>query len=90
MSTGARRLLYPVDLEPLNATTAYAITRQACLAMIDYVIPVHTGPDSWWQFVESGALERVRCGSPVRLERGLTSRARSTTAERRRRFDSGS
>ena len=58
------RLLYPIDLEPLNATTAYVITREACLSMIDFVIPVRTGPDSWSVFVQAGALDRVRCVQP--------------------------
>lgn len=61
---GKRRLLYPVDLEPLNAATAYVITREACLSMIDFVLPVRTGPDSWAAFVEGGAIDRVRCVHP--------------------------
>lgn len=61
---GDSRLLYPFDLEQLNATTAYVITREACLSMIDFVIPVRTGPDSWEVFVEAGALDRVRCVRP--------------------------
>jgi hypothetical protein len=62
--TDGSRLLYPVDVEPLNATVAYMITRDACLAMIDFVVPVRTGPDSWGVFVEQGALDRVRCVVP--------------------------
>ncbi|HUR85628.1 MAG TPA: glycosyltransferase family 25 protein [Solirubrobacteraceae bacterium] len=61
---GGRRLLYPMDVAPLTAATAYVITREACLSMSEFVIPVRAGPDSWGFFVEHGGLDRVRCVHP--------------------------
>jgi glycosyl transferase family 25 len=61
---GGARLLYPLDLAPLNSTMGYVITRSACRRMADLVLPIKVGPDSWAYFHEQGALERVRCVYP--------------------------
>jgi hypothetical protein len=61
-------LLYPVDLRPLNGAVGYIVTRRACAAMIDVNTPVKTGADSWFNFCELGALDRVRCVFPRPFE----------------------
>lgn len=58
------RVMYPMDLSPVNSTMAYVMTREGCLRMIDFVLPVKVGPDSWFNFHAQGALERVRCVFP--------------------------
>ena len=54
------RLLYPMDLRPLNSTMAYVITRSACLRLVDFIVPITVGADSWFGFHDEGVLDRVR------------------------------
>jgi len=58
---GDRLLADPLDPSLPIGGTAYAITREACEAMIE--LPHHE-PDAWGQFVANGGIERLRCVHP--------------------------
>lgn len=58
------RLLYPMDVGPIMAATAYAITRDACIGMLETAQPVRAASDSWGHHYDAGALDAVRCVVP--------------------------
>ena len=72
---GESTLMYPMELEPLNATGAYVLTAQAARKLSGFILPVRVGPDSWGVFHEGGALDRLRCvvPRPVRTRTDLKS-----------------
>jgi glycosyl transferase family 25 len=62
----SRRLALPIDINQwLMSSGAYIITREACERMIDCVLPVRVPTDDWRFFYREGALDRVRCVTPV-------------------------
>jgi glycosyl transferase family 25 len=61
----SRSLAYPIDVRQLGSSAAYLITREAALRMSGLVRPVRVSPDDWWWFYREGALDRVRCVTPL-------------------------
>jgi glycosyl transferase family 25 len=92
------KLRYPVDVHQPITTAAYLITREACEQLVDLVVPVRAGADSWGFFHDHGAVHRLRCVVPrpagVRTEfkstidyvSATSPRVRLTTAVSRHRI----
>lgn len=59
------QLLNIADLTHLASTGAYVVTAEACAAIIARNTPVRRKADAWQGFVVDGALDRVRCVSPM-------------------------
>lgn len=59
-----QRLLYPLDLKKLVCASAYVITADACETMIEALLPIRAGTDSWDAFHEWGGFECMRCIVP--------------------------
>lgn len=62
---GARRLVLPIDVRQPASSAGYVITRAAAKRMSESVLPVRVSPDDWWFFYREGALDRVRCVTPL-------------------------
>ncbi|HZR51158.1 MAG TPA: glycosyltransferase family 25 protein [Streptosporangiaceae bacterium] len=62
---GSRRLVLPIDIRQPGSSAGYVITREAAKRMSDSVLPVRVSPDDWWFFYREGALDRVRCVTPL-------------------------
>lgn len=62
---GARRLVLPIDVRQPASSAGYVITREAAKRMSESVLPVRVSPDDWWFFYREGALDRVRCVTPL-------------------------
>jgi glycosyl transferase, family 25 len=62
---GSRQLALPIDLRQPRSGGAYIITREACERMVKCVPPVRIQADMWWFFYREGAIDRVRCVSPL-------------------------
>jgi glycosyl transferase, family 25 len=92
------QLLYPIDVRQPASGVAYLITREACDALVELLVPVRAAVDSWGLFHEAGAVERLRCvvPRPVGLRTDFKStidylrtaslRARASTAISQRRI----
>jgi glycosyl transferase, family 25 len=63
-SLGAYRLLHPVDLRQIVASTAYVIGNAAARGLHDSILPVRAAPDSWAHYDRIGAVGRLRCVYP--------------------------
>lgn len=63
-SVGAHRLVYPLDLRQLVASTAYLIGNAAARGLHDSILPVRAAPDSWAHYHRIGAIKRLRCVYP--------------------------
>jgi len=63
--SGGRHLALPVDLSQPRSTGAYLITREACERMIKLVLPIRANADAWPFFYREGALDRLRCVTPL-------------------------
>jgi glycosyl transferase, family 25 len=61
----ARLLALPIEIRMISSGGAYIITREACERMIKCVLPARVNPDDWWYFYREGALDRVRCVTPI-------------------------
>lgn len=61
----SRSLAFPIDVRQLGSSAAYLITREAAARMADVISPVRVSPDDWWWFYREGALDRVRCVTPL-------------------------
>ena len=62
---GARRLVLPIDVRQPGSSAGYVITREAAKRMSESVLPVRVSPDDWWFFYREGAVDRVRCVTPL-------------------------
>lgn len=72
----SRQLALPVDIRQVKSAVAYVITREACERMSKVALPVRVNSDDWWFFYKEGALDRVRCVTPLTV--GLNYQFRST------------
>ena len=63
--SSSRLLALPIDVTQLRSTGAYVITREACERMIKCVLPIRAQADAWSWFYREGALDRVRCVTPL-------------------------
>ena len=61
----SRVLALPIDLSRLVGAGGYIITREACERLIKCAVPARGGADIWWTFYSEGALDRVRCVTPI-------------------------
>ena len=60
-----RLLALPIDITQPRSSAAYMITREACERMLKTALPVRVLADAWWHFYREGALDRVRCVTPM-------------------------
>lgn len=63
-----RQMLYPQDLAEVSSGAAYLITRQACAGLLSVNLPVASYADEWHVFNDLGAVDCVRCVSPMPVE----------------------
>lgn len=61
----SRVLALPIDLRQLMGAAGYIITREACERLIKCAVPARGGADIWWIYYSEGALDRVRCVTPM-------------------------
>jgi hypothetical protein len=40
------------------------VSRDACRSLVDALVPIHAGADSWGQFHDDGVIDRIRCVVP--------------------------
>jgi glycosyl transferase family 25 len=77
----SRLIVDPVDTRHLTSAGAYVITREACVRMERFVLPVRAHPDDWDVFCREGVIDRVRCVVPMPVSNNTTLR---TTIDRYR------
>jgi glycosyl transferase family 25 len=58
-------LALPIDAKQPMSAGAYIITREACERLIKSESPVRVHADSWWFFYREGAIDRLRCVTPL-------------------------
>ena len=58
------QVAYNGEYEP-NSGGAYLITRQACAQMARTILPVRADCDNWTYFYTEGAIDRLRCVTPM-------------------------
>jgi hypothetical protein len=58
------KLLRILSPDRVSSAGAYVVTREAAIALRDFILPVRAGPDSWGFFCEHGALDSLRCVFP--------------------------
>jgi glycosyl transferase family 25 len=58
------RLMYPLDVRLPITSAAYLITAAAARSLVEAIVPVRAGADSWGHFCELGALDSLRCVLP--------------------------
>lgn len=58
------RLMYPLDVRQPITSAAYLITAAAARSLVEVIVPVRAGADSWGYFYEVGALDSLRCVLP--------------------------
>jgi len=61
---GKHKLSYPMEPWALGSTAAYVISNAAARGMLDYILPIHVGADSWIRFYEDKAIGSLRCVTP--------------------------
>jgi glycosyl transferase family 25 len=73
---GGARLLYPMDPNRPNASSAYLITRQASQRLAEVMLPLQGQIDNWGYFYDRGEIESLRCVLPRPV--GVRNRLPST------------
>lgn len=53
-----------LNLNGLNSAAGYVISRDLCKKMMDFVMPIRHGADSWTDFSKGGALPEIHCVYP--------------------------
>jgi len=66
---GDRLLALPIDIAQPRSSAAYVVTREACERLVKTVLPVRVLADAWWHFYREGALDRVRCVTPLSVRK---------------------
>ena len=61
----SRLLALPINVTQPKSSGAYVISGEACERMIKCITPVQVSIDDWWHFYREGALDRIRCISPI-------------------------
>jgi glycosyl transferase, family 25 len=51
--------------QTLISTAGYMIGREAALKMRNYLLPVHTGPDSWKEFCDNNLIKKINVIYPM-------------------------
>jgi glycosyl transferase family 25 len=64
-----RLLALPIDITQPRSAAAYVITREACERVLKTALPVRVLADAWWHFYREGALDRVRCVTPMPIRK---------------------
>ncbi|HEX3616097.1 MAG TPA: glycosyltransferase family 25 protein [Solirubrobacteraceae bacterium] len=72
------QILEAVHPERLVSACAYLLRRETAAAMSEAILPARWAPDSWDQYLECGAVSRIKCvlPQPVREDIGTRSLAR--------------
>lgn len=52
------------DIEGLNSAAAYVISKELCRNMMNFVLPIRHGADSWTDFSKGGAIPEIYCVYP--------------------------
>lgn len=60
-----RTLALPIDMRQPRSAGGYVITRVACERLAKIIMPVRIQADGWWYFYREGALDRIRCVTPM-------------------------
>jgi glycosyl transferase, family 25 len=73
--SGHRMLALSIDAMQPASGGAYIITREACERLIKFSLPIRTNPDHWGYFYREGAIDRLRCVTPLSVRKAakLTS-----------------
>lgn len=67
-------LAYPMEPWALGSTAGYIISKAAAQGMVDYMLPLHIGPDAWIAFYRDKAIGSLRCLTPFLVKpAGFTS-----------------
>jgi glycosyl transferase family 25 len=48
----------------MNSAAGYVVTKEICARMVDAILPVRMGPDSWGELLEAGSFDRISCVYP--------------------------
>lgn len=72
---GSRSLVYPVRAPRLTSAGAYVVTREACLRLEEFLLPLRTYVDDWGHFCGEGILDAVRCVVPMPVTNSPTFRS---------------
>lgn len=68
------RLSYPMEPWALGSTAGYVISQAAAKGMLEYMLPIHVGPDAWITFYRDKAISSLRCVTPFLVKpAGFTS-----------------
>jgi glycosyl transferase family 25 len=71
---GKHRLSYPMEPWALGSTAGYIISQAAAKGMLNYMLPIHVGPDAWITFYRDKAISSLRCVTPFLVKpAGFTS-----------------
>lgn len=71
---GNHVLAYPMEPWALGSTAGYIISKAAAQGMIEYMLPLHIGPDAWIAFYRDKAIGSLRCVTPFLVKpAGFTS-----------------
>lgn len=67
-------LAYPMEPWALGSTAGYIISKAAAQGMLEYMLPLHIGPDAWIAFYRDKAIGCLRCVTPFLVKpAGFTS-----------------
>ena len=61
----SRLLALPIDVNQPASAAAYVITREACKRMSENILPIRAHSDDWNFWYSQGAIDRVRCVTPL-------------------------
>ena len=61
---GNHQLSYPMEPWAFGSTAGYIISLEAARGMVDLVLPIRYGPDTWGYFYDEKAIRSVRCVTP--------------------------
>jgi glycosyl transferase family 25 len=64
-----RVLALPLDVAQPQSGAAYVITREACERMVKEAMPIRVLADAWFHFYRQGQLDRVRCVTPLSVQK---------------------
>lgn len=62
---GSRLLVRPLERSHPSSTGAYVITREACMRLVNWLLPIRAHADEWTLFYREKLIDRVRCVTPM-------------------------
>lgn len=62
--TGQYGFYEPEEIKKMNSTAGYIVTREICERLIDILLPIHMGPDSWGEMFDAKAFSDIVCIYP--------------------------